>query len=215
MPINPRWKEFSVEKPMKNNDYVSYEVIGYDMKGDFKVRKRYSDFYALRKILRDRWPGFYIPQIPPKKAIGNMESDFIRSRLTHLDNFMKQLGQYTFLVESYEFSLFVRNSGQELEEQFRALLPETPQEVKQKYMQIVPIDPTRMPREQRINCVVVLQKFQTFVGQAIRNLQGHKSEFESLKAQREKVNKNYRKLFHIGIYNYPNHQRLPCCRNTV
>ena len=48
VPLNPRWKEFSVEKPMKNNDYVSYEVIGYDMKGDFKVRKRYSDFHKLR-----------------------------------------------------------------------------------------------------------------------------------------------------------------------
>lgn len=33
---NPRWKEFSVEKPMKsNNDYVTYEVNGYDMKGNF------------------------------------------------------------------------------------------------------------------------------------------------------------------------------------
>ena len=58
-------------------------------------------------------------------------------------------------------------------------------------MRIVPIDPIKMPREQRINCVVVLQKFQTFVGQAIRNLQGHKSEFENLKQQRERVNKNY------------------------
>ena len=88
-PLNPRWKEFAVEKPMKNADYVSYEVIGYDMKGDFKVRKRYSDFFMLRKVLRERWPGFYIPAIPPKKALGNMELDFIRNRLTHLDNFIK------------------------------------------------------------------------------------------------------------------------------
>jgi len=158
-PINPRWKEFAAEKPMKNADYVSYEVIGYDMKGDFKVRKRYSDFYMLRKVLRDRWPGFYIPAIPPKKALGNMELDFIRNRLTHLDNFVKQLGQYHFLVESFEFSLFIRNSGQELEEQYKALIPETPQEVKAKYDMIIPIDPVQMPREQRINCVVVLQKF--------------------------------------------------------
>mmetsp|Transcript_14898 Transcript_14898/g.20181 ORF Transcript_14898/g.20181 Transcript_14898/m.20181 type:complete len:118 (+) Transcript_14898:492-845(+) len=117
------------------------------MKGDFKVRKRYSDFFILRKVLRERWPGFYIPAIPPKKALGNMEIDFIRGRLAHLDNFVKQLSQYTFLVDSFEFSLFVRNSGQELEEQYKAMLTETPQEVKQKYMMIVPIDPVQMPRE--------------------------------------------------------------------
>ena len=56
------------------------------------MRKRYSDFYLLRKALRERWPGYYIPAIPPKKAIGNLETDFIRARMAHLDNFMKQLG---------------------------------------------------------------------------------------------------------------------------
>jgi len=107
--VNPRWKEFKVEKPMKMNagEFVTYEVVGYDMKGDFQVRKRYSDFFLLRKTLRERWPGFYIPTIPPKKAIGNMEHDFIKERQSHLDNFVKQLAQYTFLVDSFEFSLFV------------------------------------------------------------------------------------------------------------
>lgn len=81
----------------------------------------------LRKVLRDRWPGYYIPAIPPKKAVGNMETDFVKSRLFHLDNFVKQLGQYSFLVESFEFSCFVRHSGDELQEQYNALLPETPQ----------------------------------------------------------------------------------------
>ena len=77
---------------MKNNDYITYEVIGYDMKGNFQVRKRYSDFFMLRDSLRERWPGYYIPAIPPKKAIGNLEVGFIRARLNHLDNFVKQLG---------------------------------------------------------------------------------------------------------------------------
>ena len=78
------------------------------------MRKRYSDFYLLRAALREKWPGYYIPAIPPKKALGNLDPDFIRARLSFLDNFVKQLGQYTFLVESFEFSCFVRNSGDEL-----------------------------------------------------------------------------------------------------
>ena len=85
-------------------------------------------------MLRERWPGYYIPAIPPKKALGNMETDFIRSRLAHLDNFVKQLGQYEFLIESFEFSTFVRHSGAELEEQYKALLDETPSMIKEKYM---------------------------------------------------------------------------------
>ena len=134
VPQNPRWKEFAVEKPMKSQDYITYEVLGYDLKGNFQVRKRYSDFYMLRTVLRERWPGYYIPAIPPKKALGNMETDFIRNRLAHLDNFIKQLGQYSFLIESFEFSCFIRNSGTELEEQYAALLKETPQQIKEKYM---------------------------------------------------------------------------------
>ena len=98
VPVNPRWREFCVDKPMKNQDFVSYEITGYDMKGDFQMRKRYSDFYMLRQALRERWPGYYIPAIPPKKAIGNLEVDFIRNRMMHLDNFLKQLGQFEFLV---------------------------------------------------------------------------------------------------------------------
>ena len=142
MPKNPRWKEFAVEKPMKiNNDYITYEVSGYDMKGNFTIRKRYSDFYLLRTALREKWPGYYIPAIPPKKALGNMDVDFIKARLSFLDNFVKQLGQYSFLVESFEFSCFVRNSGDELQEQYNALIKDTPQELMEKYRLICPINP--------------------------------------------------------------------------
>ena len=61
-------------------------------------------------------------------------------------------------------------------------------------MKICQIDPTQMPREQRMNCIIVMQKFQTFVSQAIRNLQGHKQEFQELQRMRNEMNKNYCKL---------------------
>jgi hypothetical protein len=31
--------------------------------------RRFSDFYALRKKLSERWPGIYIPNVPHKKAV--------------------------------------------------------------------------------------------------------------------------------------------------
>ena len=46
--------------------YVAYAVKGVDSKGTFESERRYSDFEALRKALVQRWPGCFIPPIPPK-----------------------------------------------------------------------------------------------------------------------------------------------------
>ena len=82
-------------------------------------------------------------------------------------------------------------------------------------MAVVPIDPVSMPREQRMNCVIVLQKFTTFVSQAIRNLNGHKQEFQVLQKQRQDVNKSYRKCqisvpIHLSIVNAIRLRPLNC-----
>ena len=148
-----------MRSPEKTSDYITYEVTGYDNKGDFIVRKRYSEFYNLRKVLSARWPGFYIPSLPPKKSIGNMENKFINSRMQHLDNFIKQIGQYQFLVESFEFSIFVRYSHEQCDEQYHALLEQTPQQIYDKFQAIVEIDPLKMAKTQRMTCSQALQKF--------------------------------------------------------
>lgn len=49
--------------------HVSYTVMGQDSKGTFEVPRRYKDFQALRESLVSRWPGCFIPQIPPKQAM--------------------------------------------------------------------------------------------------------------------------------------------------
>lgn len=46
-----------------------------------------------------------------------------------------------------------------------------------KYNNILGVDTDMMGRDQRSNCINVLLKFKTFVGQAIRNLHGHKQKF--------------------------------------
>lgn len=42
---------------------------GSDMEGNFEVKRRYSDFDKIRALLVLRWPGCYIPPLPPKKTI--------------------------------------------------------------------------------------------------------------------------------------------------
>jgi hypothetical protein len=67
--VNPRWREFKVEKPTQIGNVVMYEVSGYTKEGNFKEMKRYSDFDKLRCCLAQRWPGFYIPALPPKQVV--------------------------------------------------------------------------------------------------------------------------------------------------
>jgi hypothetical protein len=59
--------------------FVTYQIGGSSMSSE--VTRRYSDFFALREKLLERWPGVYIPNIPPKKTVGNTEGKFIEKRV--------------------------------------------------------------------------------------------------------------------------------------
>ena len=45
--------------------FVTYQVGGDSLEN--QITRRYSDFFALREKLQERWPGIYIPNVPPKK----------------------------------------------------------------------------------------------------------------------------------------------------
>lgn len=49
--------------------YILYTIRGADRKGNFEVLRRFSDFLALRTHLVVRWPGCYVPPVPPKKTM--------------------------------------------------------------------------------------------------------------------------------------------------
>jgi hypothetical protein len=53
--------------------YILYTIRGEDKDGVFDTLRRYSDFHTLREKMLARWPSCYIPPIPPKKAVGNMD----------------------------------------------------------------------------------------------------------------------------------------------
>jgi sorting nexin-1/2 len=41
----------------------------------------------LKNALSSNWPGIYIPSVPPKKAIGNKDIEFIVERRYFLERF--------------------------------------------------------------------------------------------------------------------------------
>lgn len=66
---NEEVMEVYVRNPKNNGGHIVYEVKGMDKDGPYEGVRRYNDFNAFRQLLVTRYPGLYIPKIPPKKAI--------------------------------------------------------------------------------------------------------------------------------------------------
>lgn len=102
-----------VDNPtFKANGKIYYTISGYDKDGFFeKIEKRYSDFSDLHDWLSKRYFGLYIPEIPPKKAIGNKDSKFIEERRFMLEDFLHNLTRHKYLYSSDEYNAWVRTNN--------------------------------------------------------------------------------------------------------
>lgn len=74
-----------------------------------KLPRRYSDFFSLYEKLLQRWPGIYIPRLPPKKVIGNMDPSVIKTRMRLLNRFCLNLSNIEYLYKSEEANIFRNN----------------------------------------------------------------------------------------------------------
>lgn len=110
--------------------YVVYSLKGIAIHED--VVRRFSDFFSLRKKLVERWPGIFIPAIPPKKAVGNLDDDTIETRMRLLNSFCYKLSKSSFLFESEEVKLFQANTL-EVAKSIDKLKPHTDGEILEKY----------------------------------------------------------------------------------
>ncbi len=90
--------------------HVTYTIKGFDRQGEFEVLRRYSEFHSFHAALSSRFPGLYIPSIPPKKAVGNTDVNFVIERRYFLDRFLSLLCEIDYLAWSEEFKLFLRHS---------------------------------------------------------------------------------------------------------
>lgn len=66
--------KFEVLSPLLiNNKFVAYHIKGEDALGPFEGKRRFNEFFQFRSILHIRWPGVFLPSMPPKKAVGNKD----------------------------------------------------------------------------------------------------------------------------------------------
>ena len=100
--------EFKVINPQTKSSHISYTCKGTDSQGNWEGERRYSEFHKMHEKLEQRWPGIPIPQLPPKKAIGNKEVKFINERRFYLERWPKKLAAFPFILNSKEFQCFSR-----------------------------------------------------------------------------------------------------------
>ena len=105
-------QEFQCLNPQTRSGHIVYTCRGSDASGCWEADRRYNEFHKLHSILEQRWPGLPLPQLPPKKAIGNKEIKFINERRFYLERFLKKMSQFVFLINTPEFQAFARPNGE-------------------------------------------------------------------------------------------------------
>ncbi|CAD8135813.1 unnamed protein product [Paramecium octaurelia] len=113
-------------------NYVVYTLRGSDKDGQFEVLRRFNEFDCYRITLQIRWPGCYIPPLPIKKPVGNMDQKFIDERMHYLNLFMMKMATIHHLWYSDETKLFIKGGG-DIEKQLVALQKPTPGDIIYKY----------------------------------------------------------------------------------
>ena len=87
--------------------YIAYTLDGTDLTE--QLVRRYSDFFSLYEKLLQRWPGIYIPRIPPKKITGNQDPTMIKTRMRLLNRFCLNLSNIDYLYKAEETTIFKNN----------------------------------------------------------------------------------------------------------
>ena len=107
--------EFKCTEPQMLKGHIEYKCIGTDSQGSWEGSRRFNVFFKLADQLEKRWPGIPVPQLPPKKAIGNKDIKFINERRYFLERWLKKISQFPFIVNSEEFQIFCRPTGDDIE----------------------------------------------------------------------------------------------------
>lgn len=175
--------------------YISYTLTGNLLPSS--VLRRYTDFYNLREILIERWPGVYIPYIPSKETLGTINYNNIDSRLKILNRFCSQLAKIQFLMDSEEVTLFLSNAtdiSSQLDKLPELSTEERINRYKHAFLPINIKDPNLLP-------IVTDDEFnqnKTMVSTSLENIKNFKEFVETTLNSKEKEIENYKCL--IGVF---------------
>ena len=185
-----------IEKTLKS--FVQYTMNGTDV--NEPLTRRYSDFFALYEKLIQRWPGVYIPNIPPKKVTGNLSTKTIKVRMRLLNRFLLELSEIDYLYNSEEAKMFRSNITD-----IATTLEKLPT---LSYMEILERMKVAFPWNNE-NYDIILGKtkiaeFEDFLKRTLKNITTFKASVASAVEKREDEKKKYIAM----IQNFTNYEKL-------
>jgi len=111
----------SVRNPERRGGAVGkatyYDIQGSDKDGDFKVVRSHDDFLRIRNVLVKRWPGCYIPSVPPKRVLTKVDDKFLEGRRKEFEMFVQKITELPHLHYSREYQLFLRSNNPNFEQE--------------------------------------------------------------------------------------------------
>lgn len=113
-----------------------------DKNGNWEGERRFNEFFKLKEKLEQTWPGIPIPNLPPKKSIGNKDLKFLNERRFYLERFLKKMSPYKFVLNSSEFQAFARPTG-DVEKSLNNLTKTTTADIVEKLKTELDIDFTK------------------------------------------------------------------------
>ena len=87
-----------VKTSIFSSSYALYSIKTWPFK--WEVKRRYSDFLWLSKILNKHYPGYILPAFPEKTAMVSVDEDTIKKRKTFFEHFLNIIMKSPELVNS-------------------------------------------------------------------------------------------------------------------
>ena len=165
----------------KLGSVVKYTVTGVDDQGHFTVQRRYNEFYQLWECLAERWPGCFVPGIPPKDKLKNKESNYLETRRMLLERFMRECSKHPYLINATEFKIFTRDLSGEVTDKLVQLPKQKPKQILEKYNLIFKgIDVEQYTDDDIENCNDNIGAFQVFLAKAIKTMEADARDIKRL-----------------------------------
>ena len=183
--------------------YTQYHIRGRDSLGDIDVNRRYSEFLIFKEILFQRWPGLFIPPVPPKQNKNHTTDTFVEERQYFLNVFLQKLCSQTYLCSTPEVQVFFRPKGK-VEESFKAISRTTTDFVLQYYFKNIPLNNWGLPEkrvEQYNQDINEFVKEQKILMDYLKNFKQHIKDIVPIKDEELK----YYKQFAEFLVKYEDH----------
>jgi len=166
-----------------------------DDNGEWDGLRRYNEFYILHDTITKRWPGVPIPSIPPKKTIGNKDLVFIQERRFYLEQFLRKLVRFPFIINAPEFQTFCRpQQGMAIEKGLQMLSKLPTSQIYERMKTELQINDAMYDLTEKEQFVSRLTEYQFFVKKIEPYLKYLKNELAQFLTTKQLTINNYKNL---------------------